>query len=193
MRKADLRKKYLERRLQLTPAQVQGFSEAVTAQFFSAFKPRKSQIIHIFLPMNKFNELNTRLIIDECWSKGMCIFVPRINGNQLESVEFCRDSEIVQHPWGLSEPTGLSSGVQFDFVLVPMLYCDPKGQRIGYGKGFYDRFFSSLNYKVPKIGLNMFSPDEIIDDAVATDVAMDYLVTPYEVLSFGTLTSKSLK
>jgi 5-formyltetrahydrofolate cyclo-ligase len=78
-----------------------------------------------------------------------------------------------------------SSGEKnFDYVITPLLYCDRTGNRVGYGKGFYDGFFESLSQSSKKIGVNYFSPDETIDDIWEYDIALDYLVTPTEVLSF---------
>ncbi|MFN3446520.1 MAG: 5-formyltetrahydrofolate cyclo-ligase, partial [Bacteroidia bacterium] len=81
---------------------------------------------------------------------------------------------------------------KIDMVLVPLLAFDEAGFRVGYGKGFYDDFFTSLNSDCIKIGVNFFPPCEEIDDLREKDIALDYLVTPAEVLSFG-LPSKSTK
>ncbi len=66
-----------------------------------------------------------------------------------------------------------------------MLYCDYKGNRVGYGKGFYDSFFETLSEETKKIGVNYFNPEEIIDDVWENDIPLDYLVTPDAVLSFS--------
>ncbi|MGZ5188250.1 MAG: 5-formyltetrahydrofolate cyclo-ligase, partial [Kaistella sp.] len=81
----------------------------------------------------------------------------------------------------------------FDFVITPLLYCDRKGNRVGYGKGYYDGFFESVNSRALKIGLNFFGPDEVIDDVWENDIPLDYLITPVEVLSFFGTASKSTK
>jgi 5-formyltetrahydrofolate cyclo-ligase len=62
------------------------------------------------------------------------------------------------------------------------LYCDQKGNRVGYGKGFMTVFPKRFGDK--KIGVNYFDPDENIDDVWENDIPLDYLVTPTEVLSF---------
>ena len=80
----------------------------------------------------------------------------------------------------------------FDFVITPLLYCDKKGNRIGYGKGFYDEFFKTINADAKKIGVNFFPPIDFIDDVSGFDVKLDYLVTPEETLSFS-LTSTCTK
>ena len=81
----------------------------------------------------------------------------------------------------------------FYFVIVPLLYCDNQGNRVGYGKGFYDNFLKNINSDVLKIGINYFSPQEKIDDIRKEDIPLDYLVTPTEILSFSGFTSNSTK
>ena len=80
-------------------------------------------------------------------------------------------------------PISLNS-VSMDMVITPLVYCDKKGNRIGYGKGFYDRFLSKINRNALKVGVGIFTPDEEIIDVSPADVALDYLVTSSEVFSF---------
>ncbi|WP_332020468.1 5-formyltetrahydrofolate cyclo-ligase, partial [Kaistella sp.] len=75
----------------------------------------------------------------------------------------------------------------------PLLYCDQQGNRVGYGKGYYDGFFETVNVETLKIGISFFGPDEEIDDLRENDIPLDYLVTPAEVLSFLGAASKSTK
>lgn len=79
---------------------------------------------------------------------------------------------------------------EFDYVITPLLYCDVLGNRVGYGKGFYDRLFQNIHPKTVKIGVNYFSPNEIVADCNWYDVKLDYLVTPTEVLSFESKLTK---
>jgi len=68
--------------------------------------------------------------------------------------------------------------------LTPLLYCDNFGNRVGYGKGFYDQFFSE-NYKIDKkIGLNFYPPNEIIADVYEKDVQLDDLIIPKGIFNF---------
>ena len=78
-------------------------------------------------------------------------------------------------------------------MITPLLYCDNQGNRVGYGKGFYDSLFENMSSNAQKIGVNFFNPDEIVDDVWEGDIPLDYLVTPTAVLSFGDGKSKSTK
>ena len=89
--------------------------------------------------------------------------------------------------WGISEPVSDEDyGIlDYDFVITPLLYCDRQGNRVGYGKGFYDGFFEKVSVETKKIGVNYFNPEENIDDVWENDIPLDYLVTPDAVLSFA--------
>jgi 5-formyltetrahydrofolate cyclo-ligase len=68
-------------------------------------------------------------------------------------------------------------------VLVPLLAFDRQGFRVGYGKGFYDRFLQNLS--TLKIGLSFFDADEDIDDVHAYDIQLDQCITPNKIVTFN--------
>ena len=107
-------------------------------------------------------------------------------GNKIISIQIKPDTVFLQNSWGILEPqSNENESDAFDYVITPLLYCDASGNRIGYGKGFYDQFFAGINHDAKKIGVNYFSPTDSIDDVSLQDVKLDYLVTPTEVLSFA--------
>jgi 5-formyltetrahydrofolate cyclo-ligase len=63
-------------------------------------------------------------------------------------------------------------------VLVPLLVVDNHGNRIGYGKGFYDRFLSECKSNTKKIGLSLLPLSEEVIDSGATDVKLDGCAIP---------------
>ena len=70
-----------------------------------------------------------------------------------------------------------------DVVFVPLLSYDKKGNRVGYGKGFYDRFLSTQKNNIIKVGLSFFGPEETVEKK-EFDQSLDYCVTPEKVFSF---------
>lgn len=187
MLKSDLRKIYLQKRKTLSSDEVLLLSEKISQQFVQFFKPKKNQKLHLFLPIAKFVEIETKFILNNCLENQIRVFVPKVIGEDLISVEIFEESIYETSSWGIQEPisnddVGLND---YDFVITPLLYCDHLGNRVGYGKGFYDGFFKNLTDKTKKIGINYFNPDESIDDVWVNDIRLDYLVTPTEVLSFG--------
>lgn len=186
MTKSEIRKLYLEKRKTLSQDEVFLLSEKIFENFMSYFKPVSGQKIHIFLPIEKFNEIRTDFFIEKFFKGNIRVFVPKVIHGNLIAVEIFHDSQFTQNSWGISEPLSNedSGEKEFDFVITPLLYCDHQGNRVGYGKGFYDKFFSELNSTTKKIGINYFNPLEVIDDVDSFDIALDYLVTPTEMLSF---------
>lgn len=186
MLKSELRKIYLEKRKTLSKDEVLSLSESIFKQFVQFFKPKSGQKIHLFLSIEKFNEINTNSFINYCWSNEIQVFAPKMMGDELISIELTPSTVLEQNKWGILEPiSNEDSGIlDFDFVITPLLYCDSKGNRVGYGKGFYDRLFSEVSLQTQKIGVNFFPPNEIIDNVWEKDIPLDYLCLPTGIVSF---------
>jgi 5-formyltetrahydrofolate cyclo-ligase len=65
-----------------------------------------------------------------------------------------------------------------------MIGFDLQGNRVGYGKGFYDRFLERTRPDAIKVGLCLFPPVDQISDAAPFDIKMDVVVTPEQVYFF---------
>ncbi|MHA6696871.1 5-formyltetrahydrofolate cyclo-ligase [Chryseobacterium sp. A301] len=186
MTKSEIRQHYLELRKTLSSDEVLSYSTQIFDRFLKAFDPSEIQKVHLFLSIAKFKEVNTELFISYFLERGIRVFVPKMVGDTLISIELKRETPMALNSWGILEPTStMDSGEKdFDLVITPLLYCDLLGNRVGYGKGFYDRFFASLPAKTKKVGVGYFDPVQPVEDVYDSDVPLDYLVTPREVLSF---------
>ena len=186
MLKAELRKKYMQKRKALSTDEAFLLSGKILSRFLDYFKLLPGQKIHIFIPIEKFREIDTRIFIQYFLTHHIRVYVPKIVGDQLISIELSENTVFETNSWGISEPVSNEDSGEnhFHYVITPLLYCDEKGNRLGYGKGFYDRLFESLSPETKKIGVNYFDPEEYIDDVWEHDIPVDYLVTPTEVLSF---------
>jgi len=71
-----------------------------------------------------------------------------------------------------------------EVVFIPLLAYDKNGNRVGYGKGFYDKFLAECNPNTIKIGLSFFEPEELISDINTSDVQLNYCVTPNKTFKF---------
>ncbi|CAM3765642.1 5-formyltetrahydrofolate cyclo-ligase [Elizabethkingia bruuniana] len=183
--KSELRKKYLKERKAMSPEDVAFLSGKIFSQYLLQFNVPENQSIHIFLPISAKNEINTHLWIDYFWKNNINVFIPKMVGDEIISIAYRSDTELALNSWGIWEPvSNIAENVEFDQVITPLLYADKQGNRIGYGKGFYDRFFSSVKNPVLKIGINYFAPDELIQDVDRFDIKLDYLVLPDRILSF---------
>ncbi|MFT7351177.1 MAG: 5-formyltetrahydrofolate cyclo-ligase [Flavobacterium sp.] len=76
------------------------------------------------------------------------------------------------------------NSTKIDVVFVPLLAFDLQGNRVGYGKGFYDKFLANCKPTTIKIGISFFEAEEKISDVFAKDVKLDYCITPEKVYSF---------
>jgi 5-formyltetrahydrofolate cyclo-ligase len=87
--------------------------------------------------------------------------------------------------YGLTEPKNgeIISPENIDLIFVPLLVCDSYGHRVGYGKGFYDRFLAQCREDSIKVGFSYFPPVDKIDSNTF-DVPLNYCVTPEKVYEF---------
>ena len=195
MNKSEIRKVYLKKKELLTETEVQSLSEKIFENFLFQFDLKENQKVHCFLSIPEKGEVDTSSFLKFFFRKKIRVFVPKIVKGRLISLEITKETPLIESAWGIKEPAGNEDcGVKdFDFIITPLLYTDHSGNRVGYGKGFYDRFFSEVNPNSVKLGVSFFPPNENVDDVSEFDVPLNYLVTPTEVLSFLGLESKSTK
>ena len=186
MQKSELRTFYKEKRTLLSKEEITFFSEKIFERFLERFPVSEGDKIHIFLGISALQEVETDAFIQFLFSRKCRVFVPKMHKNQLKSIELFPDSVLEVNSWGIREPeSNTDSGEKvYTYIVTPLLYCDANGNRVGYGKGFYDGLFADLHPSVPKIGLNFFGPSETIEDIEQHDIPLDYLVIPEAVLSF---------
>lgn len=187
MRKAALRKLMLQQRRALPAQEVQQRSERIVSLFFKKFSLRPGLTIHIFLPILRNNEVNTWPIIErlrlEHPEVRVVVPVTDIAGNNLSHHILTNEAVLIYNAWGIPEPqhAQIIQAQEVDMVLIPLLAFDLSGHRVGYGKGYYDRFLASCRADVVKIGLSLEPAVESIDDPNPYDVPLDFAITPSEV------------
>lgn len=190
MTKTELRKLYLEKRRSLTPDDRLAKSQDIATRFFDTFDLTTISVIDVFIPIVKFNEVDTSIIYNGIWHSfpDIVTTAPRVDheNGQLDHLAFTPDTVFADNRWGISEPVADAPVAEsaIDMTLVPLLCFDLYGHRVGYGKGFYDRSLARCRPDVRKIGLAYFGPVEQIDDIDGYDVRLDHVVTPDEVFNF---------
>ncbi len=189
MTKAELRKIYLARQRNLSPVERISKSEQISNQFFQAFDLSEIKFFHCFIAIEKFNEIDTHFIFQKIWREFPRIqtLVPRVNFQigSIENLKFAPETELVKNAWEIFEPThdAAIETEKIDLVLIPLLCFDTRGFRVGYGKGFYDKFLKSCRADCLKIGLSYFEPIGKISDAQEFDVRLDFCVTPEKIVN----------
>lgn len=188
MTKRELRKIYLRKRAGLSDAEYVARNSRLCDRFFAGVKLSGIRVLHTFLPIQRHREVNTWLIVERVRTEfpEIRIAVPKINNQsaELEHYYFEGPSQLELNTWDIPEPVrGVPTPVrEIDAVLVPLLAFDRQGHRLGYGRGFYDRFLSGCRPDCLKIGLSLFGAEERIQDIDETDVPLNIVVTPDETL-----------
>lgn len=189
MTKQELRKLYLQKRSALSAADVDSMSMMLCDNFFSTIDLTAIKVLHLFLPIKKFNEPNTWLIIERIKKDfpDIKLSIPRVNAatNDLEHV-YLEEQLLQLSNWEIPEQIAgtKTEALHIDMILVPMLIFDKHGQRVGYGKGFYDRFLARCSPSCKKIGLSFFAPVDKIETN-EHDQPLDLVITPKRIYSFN--------
>lgn len=184
MLKEELRKKYLAMREGLSTEDRDRRSVAVANRFFSSIDLSDIRTLHIFLPVERFNEIDTWILIYRIWSEFPLVRLcsPRVDtqSGEMTCIALEKTTQIRESIWGVPEPVGDEriEPTELDLVVVPLLCADSKGYRVGYGKGYYDRFLSKCRTDCLKVGLSCFPPIEEISDVNEYDVRLDELIFP---------------
>ena len=184
MKKAELREKYLEKRKAMSADEVGSCSRVIADVVFNEFDFGKLNAVHCYISIAKFNEIDTSIIFERVWEDFPHVrtAVPRVDNStgELEHFYYTRDTNMLRNAWGISEPAGAERAdpKDFDLVLVPLLCFDERGYRVGYGKGFYDRFLRECRADCVKAGLSFFPPEIEVEDVHTGDVALDMVVMP---------------
>ncbi|MGB7210508.1 MAG: 5-formyltetrahydrofolate cyclo-ligase [Pyrinomonadaceae bacterium] len=184
MTKTELRKTYLARQKALSSSERAEKSSVIALHFFECIDLSKTKLLHCFIPIERLNEVDTSIIHHALRenSPKTRIAVPRINfeTRELESLICTSETKLIENAWGIREPVDaeLVDPADIDVVLVPGLAFDRVGHRVGYGKGFYDRFLKTCRNDCVKIGLSYFGAVDEIDDIHEGDIALDLCITP---------------
>ncbi len=188
MLKKDLRIKYSTLRSSLTPSQLSSKSIAI-ANSILQLPIWHHLYFHIFLPIEKKSEIDTEGIISILLGLDKNVIVPKIISNTLlEHYLLTDNTKFTTNKLNIPEPVdGITiEPKKLDVVFIPLLAFDELGNRIGYGKGYYDRFLGECRNDVIKIGLSFFEAEQKIEDINPTDIPLDYCVTPNKIYSFTT-------
>lgn len=187
MNKKELRAKYKALRQQLTIEEVEDKSMAVANRVLQLDIWEKTYF-HLFLTIEEHKEIETEFVLQVLAGKDKEIVVAKSNFETCEMTNYLLtdNTKFQKNQYNIYEPVdGIEVPVsKIDVVFVPLLAFDKKGNRVGYGKGFYDKFLSECKEDVIKIGLSLFGPEDIIDDVWENDIRLDYCVTPDFLYSF---------
>jgi 5-formyltetrahydrofolate cyclo-ligase len=181
--KQELRKFFREQRAMLLDDQLEKLSCGILENFKSFFSAGPLyRHVHVFISMPKQRELDTSPIIQFLWEQQCTLYTSQMNYKDdcMDTVHLEANAEVLVDHNGIPYPknSGIISPEKIQLVLVPLLAVDKKGNRLGYGKGYYDKFFAQVaGLKMYKIGISLFSPIESIP-AELHDVPLDACIHP---------------
>lgn len=187
MSKSELRKKYKSLRKSLSESEIDDKSLAIANQLLKLNIWDKS-FYHIFLTIEEQQEVNTEYILSILSGKDKNTVISRSNFNDysMSHVLLTESTKIKKNAYNIPEPIEgipIASEV-IDVVFIPLLAFDNLGHRIGYGKGFYDRFLAQCKAETLKIGLSFFKAHKEDFEVSKSDIALDYCITPEKVFQF---------
>jgi 5-formyltetrahydrofolate cyclo-ligase len=173
-KKQKIRQQMKQSRLGLSSSEISKQSQAIQKIVTESEQFKKAKSIGAYFPAN--NEVLTNIIIDEAIRRGKVIALPRVNGKTIRFFKFNDPSELRAGAFGIPEPElSAKALVDPEVVLVPGLAFDKSGYRIGYGKGYYDRFLKSFE----GISLGIAYPFQILANLPhnKSDVGLNFLAT----------------
>lgn len=171
----------------LSPEAVREKSCRAAERLFAEPEFLQSEVVMIYLSLPQ--EADTTSIVLRCWKTRKRVLAPRVGweSRQMVPVEINNlDTDVADSEYGIREPVqGAPFPIELiDLVIVPGLGFDPKGNRLGRGRGFYDRFLSRPNFKGV---ICAFALEEQVVDSIPSvdhDVKMRMLVTDQAVRRF---------
>ncbi len=151
----------------------------IKERFFSLPQIKKAESILLYYPHK--NEVDTLPIISDLLKEGKIVLLPKVQGKDIIPIQIKDLSNLKEGYAGIKEPEGNPVSVDsIDVIIVPGVAFDKKGHRLGYGKGFYDRFLKKT--KGLKIGLAY--DFQVIEELPSEehDVPLDLIITPTQII-----------
>jgi 5-formyltetrahydrofolate cyclo-ligase len=187
MIKSELRRLYKKKRQALSFDAIETQSLQIANQLLKLAIWDHS-FYHVFLSIEEKKEVNTDFILNILSGKDKNIIISKSDFVSLKMTHFLlTDNTVIKkNVWQIPEPIdGIEiASNKIDVVFIPLLVFDKQGNRVGYGKGFYDKFLSECPSKTIKIGLSFFEAEDTIEDVFERDVTLDYCVTPKTIYRF---------
>lgn len=189
MKKQDLRNIFKQKRKDLSLHQIEKLNDLILINFQKLPLP-PVECVHTYLSSLKLGEPETANIIKYLEFKNplVKVVIPKvdIHTGGLAHYHYSHGVEMIKNEYGIDEPADGNqiSESEIDLVLIPLLAFDRQGYRVGFGKGYYDKFLARCRKDVLKVGLSFFEPVEKIEDVTGYDIPLDFCITPTENFIF---------
>lgn len=189
MTKKELRKMYKGKRKALTATGRSRLDDLLLIQLQTVNLPFINSLFS-YWPIEINAEPNTHLFTGyiEFRNPELVIAYPKSDfaTNEMVAIVVNEQTDFIKNSYGIYEPVDGSelNAEEIDMIFVPVLIVDSKGYRVGYGKGFYDKFLINCRKDCIKAGFSYFDPIEEVSDTDEFDVPLDLCITPQNVYVF---------
>ena len=186
LEKQRLREERLAAREALSEQERSVLDDRITQKLLATSEYAEATTVLTYVSV--LSEVSTRMFIEYALRDGKTVAVPRcLPGHCLEFVAIASLEQLVAAPFNLLEPVKELPAVTEDqknnsICIVPALLVDTKGDRLGYGAGFYDRFLSTYPGKKICLAYQQNLSRTMLPHT-ALDVAVDMVITESEVLT----------
>ena len=178
MDKKELRKKYTKVRADVEDKESKDRLIRKNLRQLDIYKKAKS----VFVFISYKSEVDTRGIIEDILADGKKLLVPLVKGSEMIAVEVKGIDDLEPNKMGILEPKSGKEVTDVDLTITPGLAFDKRGYRLGYGGGYYDKFFA----KVDTIRMGIGYSDQYVESLVheGYDKALEYLLTEEGLIEF---------
>lgn len=184
--KGSFRKKYKKLREELNEESLENGSLSIANRALN-LPIWEASYYHVFLSISEKKEVNTQYLLHILQGRDKSIVVSKSNfeSHQMQHFLLQENTRFTVSNYGIPEPhSGIEVPVdQIDVVFVPLLAFDENGHRVGYGKGFYDRFLSQCRSDTIFIGVSLFKAEKSIN-LDFNDIPLNYCITPSKTYAF---------
>ncbi|MFT6867162.1 MAG: 5-formyltetrahydrofolate cyclo-ligase [Cyclobacteriaceae bacterium] len=183
--KAKIRKGTLYNRRMLSPEVWTDRVTRVQELILNFIKEKKVTCCHVFLPIARNKEFDSWDLVKKLNDHGIEVqlSVSDFATFKMNHFIYHRDLRFESNKFDIPEPVGGKAAdiSKVEMILIPLLASDKKGNRIGYGKGFYDRLLSDLLSKPLKVGVNLAPLFDHFPFSEDHDIKLDFCITPNQI------------
>ncbi len=181
-RKAELRRAALAARDALDPGARQAASAEIARLLLALPELAEARLVGAFWPIR--SEVDPRPAAEGLLARGQAVALPHVTPGGLVFREWRRGEALVAGRFGLSEPDSALPAVEPDALIVPLAAFDRTGQRIGYGRGYYDGAIARLSRSRPilTVGIGFAAQEVARVPAEPHDRPLQFVITEAGVI-----------
>lgn len=189
MTKKAARQLYREKRMKLSEQERVKWDDLLLIGFQGVELPFINSLLS-YWPIEENHEPNTHLLTEFLRFRNpelkICYPVADFSTGIMQAVATDIDTAFTQKELNIYEPDAgeMMAPGDVDMIFVPLLAVDRDGYRVGYGKGFYDKYLAGCRPDCIKAGFSYFEPFDNLEDRDGFDVPLDLCITPYNVYVF---------